>query len=516
MAAIDAAAQERFGLPDIVLMEEAGGGIFSTLTKKVWGDTLPRGPVVFLAGRGNNGGDALVVARLCHLAGMDKLHVILGAGEPGSDSLAGIHLKVIRSLGIEVVAYGGAKGRPTSGDSDGGGKPTASDGRVQQAANRRIRRLLAEAEWLVDGLLGTGLNGELRSPLNELIRRCNDSPARRVAVDMPSGIGDSYKKGYPAFAADFTLTVELPKLCLYLPHARRFCGHIHLVSGVFPRELIQDEGFQGYLIEPSLKQELLKPLDPDTHKGGRGHLAVFAGSTGTTGAAWLSATSAARCRAGLVTAFMDSELYTSNISKYSSVMLRPWDGELPGLSRFDALLVGPGWGLEESRERILAELLAARIPGVLDADGITLLARLLKEKTVKLGGRWVLTPHPGELSRLLGMETAELLDDPLPHLLRCSADLQAVVVLKGHCSFVAGPRGACGVLDGMNPSLATGGSGDVLAGICAGLLTSGCSPENAAALAVLIHAEIGEQLHEQRGYFLAEDMIPAVSSACCP
>jgi NAD(P)H-hydrate epimerase len=255
-------------------------------------------------------------------------------------------------------------------------------------------------------------------------------------------------------------------------------------------------------------------LPPDTYKSKRGHLAVFAGREGTTGAAWLCATAAARSRAGLVTVFADRELYEGSIAKYSSVMVRPWDGTVPELSNFDSLLVGPGWGVTDQRERVLAHLFEAGIPGVMDADGVNLLGRMLEERAVKLGGRWILTPHPGEFARLLGMGIGELLDEPLPHLLRVSSELEAVIILKGHCSFVVSPEGRYGVLDGMNPAMATGGSGDVLAGICAGLLTSGFSPEDAADLGVLLHSEIGRRLYRDRGYFLAEDMVAAVSSAC--
>jgi hydroxyethylthiazole kinase-like uncharacterized protein yjeF len=493
MAQIDGEAQTRFTIPEILLMEDAACGIFSALRERVWEGRLPRGSVVFLAGKGNNGGDALAVARHCYFSGMKNLAVILGAGEPGAERLAGVHLKILRSLGIAVVDY--------TADRKG-------------AAVRRAHRLLGEAEVLVDGLLGTGLSGEVRSPLKDLIRRCNGSDAFRVAVDIPSGIGDAYRPGYEAFRADCTLTVQLPKLCLYLPHTRSFCGDIHIVPGVFPPQLIDQEDIPGYLIDEPIKQRLLKPLDPDTHKGKRGHLAVFAGSEGTTGAAWLCSNTAARCRAGLVTLFIDRELYAANIPKYSSVMLRPLEGQRPEVKRFDALLVGPGWGLSEQREKLLKALLGSRLPGVLDADGITLLAAILRNGVPRLGGRWILTPHPGEFARLLGLDTAEVLADPLPHLLRASAELEAVIVLKGHCSFVAGPRGRYGILDGMNPAMATGGSGDVLAGICAGLITCGYDPEQAAALAVLLHGQIGGRLFRQRGYFLAEDMVQTVSSAC--
>jgi len=493
MARIDREAQESFEIPEIVLMEDAAYGIFSLMRERIWKGMLRRGPVVFLCGKGNNGGDALAVARHCYFTGMRDLYVILGAGEPKAESLAGVHLKVLRSLGIEVLDY--------CADDKG-------------AAARRARRLLEQADCLVDGLLGTGLSGEVRSPLKDLIRRCNESPAFRIAVDIPSGIGDAYRLGYTAFRADCTLTVQLPKLCLYLPHTRSFCGDIHTVPGVFPPELVEQEDIPGYLIEEPIKERLLSPLNPDTHKGKRGHLAVFAGCEGTTGAAWLCSNAAARSRAGLVTLYMDRELYGANIPKYSSVMLRPWEGELPEMGRFDTLLVGPGWGVTKQRERILQALFEARLPGVLDADGISLLGRMRPEASLKFGGRWILTPHPGEFARLLGLEIAEVLADPLPHLLRASAELEAVIVLKGHCSFVVGPEGRYGILDGMNPAMATGGSGDVLAGMCAGLLASGCDPEDAAVLAVLLHGQIGRRLYRDRGYFLAEDMVTAVSSAC--
>jgi NAD(P)H-hydrate epimerase len=170
--------------------------------------------------------------------------------------------------------------------------------------------------------------------------------------------------------------------------------------------------------------------------------------------------------------------------------------------------VGPGWGLAPGRAEWLARLLELGLPGVLDADGITLLAGL---PGARLSGRWVLTPHPGEFSRLAGVEVSELLADPLPPLQAMSAKLDAVILLKGHCSYVASPDGRYWVLDGMNPALATGGSGDVLAGVVGGLLAGGLPPLAAARLGAFLHAQAGEQAYRERGYFLAEDLLPYVS-----
>ncbi len=170
--------------------------------------------------------------------------------------------------------------------------------------------------------------------------------------------------------------------------------------------------------------------------------------------------------------------------------------------------MGPGWGLGPARAEWLGRLLKLGLPGVLDADGITLLASL---PAPRLAGRWVLTPHPGEFARLAGMQVPELLADPLPPLLAASARLEAVILLKGHCSYVASPDGRYWILDGMNPALATGGSGDVLAGIIGGLTAGGLPPLAAARLGALLHARAGELAYRERGYFLAEDLLPYVS-----
>jgi hydroxyethylthiazole kinase-like uncharacterized protein yjeF len=498
MADIDRAAQQEFGIPQSLLMEDAGLAAFGLLRGAVWNGDPPRAEVVFLAGPGNNGGDGLVMARRARLEGIRELAIVLGAGEPKPGSLAATQLRICSALGIRILDYS----------------------KSRAAARRRV----AQAGCLVDGLLGTGLVGAARPPVADLIEEANRSAAQRVAVDLPSGLGDSFRPGFPALKAHWTLTIGLPKLCLYLPGARSYCGKILVVAGVFPPSLLEDPAIPGELLDPGESAaELLPALPPEAHKGRRGHLAVFAGASGTTGAAWLAATAAARSRTGLVTLFVDSRLYAACVPGFRSVMLRPLaaaeglrgrrEAQLPELDRFNALLVGPGWGTDEARSGLLLGLLRRGLPGVLDADGITLLAGLRSGPGLKLGGKWVLTPHPGEMARLLGVETASLLCDPLPAVLSASAELQAVVVLKGHCTFVAAPDGRYALLDGMNPALGTAGSGDVLAGIVAGLLAGGLPAWEAAAAGVRLHARIGERLFRERGYFLAEDMVEQVSRA---
>jgi NAD(P)H-hydrate epimerase len=479
-ALIDRLAQERYHLPSLVLMEDAGLSAWRLAGERLWDGGRPDGPVVFLAGRGNNGGDALVMARQCLLEGHRAASIVL-AGEPAANSPAGLHLAICEALGIEILRF--------------------------PADAARVEERLGRAAWVVDGLAGTGLAGAARPPVDALIRLINASPGRALAVDLPSGVGDAFRQGYPAVEAKLTLTIGLPKLCLYLPLVRPYCGQIVVVPGVFPQELTTAPDIPGEMLDEEVLREL-EPLPRDAHKGRRGHLAVFAGAEGTTGAAWLASTAAARSRAGLTTLFLDRDLYSYAIRRFQSVMVRPFEPRDFPARRFDALLVGPGWGLGPARAEWLGRLLKLGLPGVLDADGITLLAGL---PAPRLAGRWVLTPHPGEFARLAGMQVPELLADPLPPLLAASARLEAVILLKGHCSYVASPDGRYWILDGMNPALATGGSGDVLAGIIGGLTAGGLPPLAAARLGALLHARAGELAYRERGYFLAEDLLPYVS-----
>jgi hydroxyethylthiazole kinase-like uncharacterized protein yjeF len=365
---------------------------------------------------------------------------------------------------------------------------------------------------VVDGITGTGQRGPLRAPLDALVAAVNAAPGSRAAVDVPSGLGDGYRDGWPVVHADCTITIGLPKACLYLPRARRHGGRILVVQPGFPSPLLEDPALRCELIDDRTFRDLLPPVPVDAHKGDRGHLAVFAGAPGTSGAAWLASHAAARARVGLVSLFVDPSTLPLVAPSCRSVMAKPWD-DAGDPSRFDAsrltaLLVGPGWGLGGHRARWLAGLIATGLPGVLDADGITLLAQFARPR---LGGRWVLTPHPGEFSRLSGATRDEVLDEPLGRALAAARELEAIVVLKGHVTIVAGPDGRSRILDGCNPALATAGSGDVLAGLAAAGLAAGLAAFDAAVFGVSLHARLGAVARERVGWFLAEDLVPLAS-----
>ncbi len=487
MSAIDREASERFRIPSPILMENAGLKALEAMQRRIWRRPVPREPVAIVSGRGNNGGDALVVARQLHAIGARHITVLLSHGEPADGSQCAANLAICRALGISVL----------------------------DAAEATLDR-----GWVIDGMAGTGQRGALRGPAAALAERINGSAARVIALDAPSGVGDRFTAGMPAVRADWTLALELPKRALYLPAARPACGTIIVVPIGFPAALTDPAAGNARLLGPAALAAMLPSVPADAHKGTRGHVAVLAGSAGTAGAARLAATAAACSRAGLVTLHADADTYPIQAGALTSVMVAPWSeaADPDEFRRFDSLVVGPGWGTGPARSEWLQRLLALPYRGVLDADATTLLARA--GGTGQLAGRWVLTPHPGELARLLGATVAEALADPAAAAADVAARFGAAVVLKGHVTYIAAPDGDAGVgaepplsvVDGMQPWLATGGSGDVLAGVIGALLAGGrIDPYQAACAGVLIHAAAARRLYRERGWFLAEDLPASVS-----
>ncbi|WP_455382309.1 NAD(P)H-hydrate dehydratase [Salinispira pacifica] len=532
MARIDRDAQERYGIDGIVLMEGAALRCAEILEALVTGALSPEAlpgfshffagpaarrepqepagsaapsptpadkptsraaaerPVVFVAGKGNNGGDALAMARLAAVRGLFPVSVVLAFDAPGG--LAGKQLGMLRQMGVPVMLYGDDP--------------------------KRAAELFESATWIVDGLFGTGIRGALRSPADEIASAVNGARRPVFAVDTPSGIGDSFERGFPAVEAAVTATVGLPKQCLFLPSARPYCGRIVAVPISFPPQLFEDDAIRGAILEPAELGTLLPSIGPATYKNRRGHLAAFAGAPGTVGAAVLSATAAARSRAGLVSLYVEQSAYEPAAASCTSVMAHPWRPEQDRAEelvpdRYTALLVGPGWGQDTNRARWLKGLVASGLPGVLDADGLNVLSAMSSEErsSLRFDGRWVLTPHPGEFARLRKMSAGDVLKDPVAAALAAAEELNAVVVLKGHVTTIAAPTGEWWLVDGMNPAMATGGTGDVLCGIIGGLLASGMNAAEAAASGVLLHQETGRATFDETGWFISEDLLPRIS-----
>ncbi len=484
MADIDSRSISEFGIPGDLLMENAGIKCWQKIREFIPLYKPETETISIAAGPGNNGGDALVIARAAWVSGYRNIKVILLKEEGGR--LYSMHKNICRKFGIPVLVFG--------------------------EDNSAVASALNNSGIIVDGLTGTGLRGVLKGNSRELTALINKSNALTVSIDIPSGLGNGFKSEYPAVKADITLTIGLSKTVLYNPVSRVFAGDIIVVEIGFPPELLKNPADSGELYTAG--EPLLPEIERWAYKGIRGHTAVFAGAQGTSGAAVLASLAAGRSRSGLVTLYSDAGTYSSAASQLKSIMVKNMDNQRGtlNLDGITSLLAGPGWGRQD-RVSILEQLLKSSIPGVLDADALHLLSDIGKRNRKPLlpGGKWVLTPHPGEFEKLSGIPRDEFLADPLPFLRKSAADYGAVIVLKSHVPFIVSPEGDYSIVDGMNPSLGTGGTGDILAGIIAGLIAQGLEPYSAAVKGVILHQSAGRLCFKERGWFLAEDLLPYIS-----
>lgn len=500
MAEIDRRSQEEFHIPGLLLMENAGAGTYSYFSS-YWHERFPARPlkdlkITCVAGGGNNGGDALVVARHAFTDGISDVRVIIRNRKLNEQMK--IHSAIVEALGMPVLYW--------------------------EEHKQEALTVLADSDIIFDGIAGTGLDGALRGTAAEMVEGINGAaPLFTVSVDVPSGVGGKFRTGMPAVMADMTFTMGLPKISLYTPAGRRHSGQIVLVDPGFAPSLLQNPAESARLMddeELSVLSASFSIAGTSSHfyKGSRGHTAVFAGSPGTTGAAVLAAESAARAGSGLVTLRVDRDIYPTIAAKCTSLMARPFDQPVSPedlVTKYTALLIGPGWGLED-REKLLEILLGSGIAGVIDADGIRVLGRLARRKGIEyvhklLGGHMVITPHPGEFAALLeacgsNRDRETLLSDPLDMMREAARLLNVVVVLKSHVVWILSPDGQATVVDGMNPSMGTGGSGDVLAGTIAGLIARGTDVYDAACIGSAVHQAAGRRASEELGWFLAEDL----------
>jgi NAD(P)H-hydrate epimerase len=326
-----------------------------------------------------------------------------------------------------------------------------------------------------------------------------------VAVDVASGLWAGRQASEPALTARWTLTPGPFKDFCFFPANRPFCGDLVEVALAFPRPAESS----ARLLEETDLPPLVPPVGPHAHKGTRGHVALVGAAPGMTGAMVLSARSAAAAGAGLVTVGLDPGLAGLVAPQVPAFQVRDVAGLASLFSRFDALVIGPGWGKGADRADLLNAFWNTDLPLVLDADGLAAwvaLGRPTREAPT------VLTPHPGEFLRLgAGSEATVSAAGAL------AAEVNAVVVLKGSATWILGPDGRRSVWDGGEPTLGTGGSGDCLSGVVGAFLAAGLGPFEAAEAAVALHGLAGRTLGRREGWFTA-DRLPeelARTSAAC-
>jgi hydroxyethylthiazole kinase-like uncharacterized protein yjeF len=496
MRGIDRAAIEADGLPGIALMENAGRGVADEILSR-FPDLAP-GDVVVAVGRGNNGGDGLVVAR--HLAGTGVEPLVFSVGDP--EELTGDAL-----VNWNVFRAGGRGAWVVEGEGD-----------VDE-----FRRAVERAAVVVDALLGTGVSGEPWGLFAPVIRAVNDCPAFVVAVDVPSGLDSTTGGAGLAVRADLTVTFGCPKTGLFLPPGYLLAGEVVTAPiGVNPERFAE---VRAFLAEPGDAAPYFDPPPPDTHKGGRGTVGLLAGCRDYSGAAGLASLAACRAGAGLVTLCATA----STLLLVKPAMLGVTSVELPDEAGFvshhgaetalarlnsgDAAVVGPGLGADECVARTLERVLPAiRVPLVVDADGLnTTGLDVLKRIKAPL----VITPHPGEAGRLLGFSADEVNADRLGCARSLAAEVGGVCLLKGYRTVVASADGAACFIPTGDWRMAVGGSGDVLSGVLGALLARGVEPFSAAVAGAYLHGLAGELAAEGVGDWSVspEDILEAVPGA---
>ncbi|HUP47536.1 MAG TPA: NAD(P)H-hydrate dehydratase [Thermoanaerobaculia bacterium] len=471
MRSIDRRTIDRFGVPSIVLMENAALAVVDAIAAHY--PDCDR--AALFCGIGQNGGDGFAIAR--HLENRGVVPVILLVGDRSKlegDSLT--NFLVCERLGIPIYD-------------------------IRAAAN--VEEALvhaADADVLVDAIFGTGLNRAPEGMHAEVIRAVAELRLPVVAVDLPSGADASSGQPFePCIQAEVTVTFAAPKVCHVFQPAALLCGEVIVADISIPRAAIDEENAQLSLITEREVQPLLAARLAGTHKGTYGHVGVIAGSPGRSGAAVLAARGAVRGGAGLVTVMTDPE--TARLVHAGSIESMTWSGTDIGefLRNKSAVLAGPGLPDEESAYASIRDILAAiELPLVIDASALNAFAGRAAEINPR-GLPRILTPHPGELARIAGGDAKSINRDRIGAARKAAHDCNCIVVLKGHQTLVAEPDGRVYVNPTGNPGMASGGIGDVLGGLMAAFLARGTDPVDAACAAVYLHGFAGDLLKEEMG-----------------
>jgi ADP-dependent NAD(P)H-hydrate dehydratase / NAD(P)H-hydrate epimerase len=489
MREIDRRAVSEYGMPSLLLMENAGRAVAQRLLMLLEEPACRRGiegrEIVVLCGKGNNGGDGFVAARHLHNRGFSVTCRL--AGDPSDvKGDARVNLDLARRLGIPV--------RPFKEDVPGD-----------------LAGELDAARWVVDALLGTGFQGEPRGTVAAMIRAANLAARPTLAVDVPSGMdADTGHVSAVHVRATETITFGLPKLGLLSYPGRAAAGSLTVADICLPRPLLEDPAIRTEWITGERAAALWPPRPATTHKGDSGRLFILAGSAGLAGAAALACEGALRAGAGLVTLGIPASLHDVMAVKLTEAMTLPLPeietrahspdsaGQVrERLRNGGALAAGPGFGRDpRSGELLRAVLAGCPVPVVVDADGLYLLSPA-GEGTFP--ARCVITPHPGEMARLLGTETSEVESNRVETARGAAARFGCVVVLKGPATVVAAPDGRLAINSSGGAALATGGTGDTLTGILGACLARGLEPYEAAVGAVFLHGLAGEIAGERFG-----------------
>lgn len=581
MQHIDKTTIESFGIPGQVLMENAGRGAVEMLMRHF--PEIRSYRVAILCGRGNNGGDGFVMARYLLEKGIDTTTFILSdKTRVSGDAKANLTL-------LEKLIQ--AKNAGTDREPEDDDLPYQTSGKIVHLKCRPQKRpsqlievpdmetfnqmeaRIRHHDLFIDGILGTGLNSDVRGVYKTIIDTLNATKKPIFSIDIPSGLNaDTGKPMGSCIQATATATFGLAKIGQMIQPGKALTGTLEVIDIGIPNFIVQQEGPSVHLLEKDKIKSHFSHRPVEAHKGSFGHLLVLAGSAGKTGAAALTCNSAMACGTGLVTLGIPESVNTamepqvtesmtlplpetnSGVDRVKENAPRPSKGYLTGVSLEkiisstkgkSALAVGPGLGTAPETVSLIRSILSSdafsKIPMVIDADGLNAMAPAQKERfdhtdenhppsqqndkiiplpdvgeannhtghapkgaTALLKVRkapTILTPHPGEMARLMGKSTREIQENRIDIARQFATSFQVILVLKGSGTVIALPDGTVHICPTGNPGMASGGMGDVLTGMIAGFLAQGFFAPHAAMAGVYIHGLCGDILAQTRGAF---------------
>jgi hydroxyethylthiazole kinase-like uncharacterized protein yjeF len=485
---LDRLSQEKYGIASYTLMTNAGEAVANAAVEKF--RTRIADGALIVAGKGNNGGDGMVTARKLHQDGVKVRTILLGKASALKGDAARAH--------ADFVSTGG---KVTEVETEAG---------LHDAVRER-------PGIVIDAIFGTGLNAEVSGLPRSAIEKINALKVPSVAVDIASGVNSDAGAVMGAVVeAALTVTFGFAKFGHVSYPGAAHCGELKIVDIGFAPQAIDEIAPKGLFLEAKDIRGWMTPRTDNSHKGMFGHVMVIAGSRGKAGAALLASRGALRAGAGLVTAAIPNcvvDVVASGQAELMTEAIADRDGHFDGRAATEALsslikpmssiVVGPGIGVSDGTEDLIAWLIAEAVqpdrPILIDADGLNILAQIGPEKLRNAKGPVVLTPHPGEMSRLLGVSTKEVNADRITAAKKLVEATGAVVLLKGAHSVIAAPSGEVYVNSTGNPGMSTPGMGDALSGMTGAFLGQGMDALKALAFGVFLHGYAADRVAQRYG-----------------
>ena len=494
---IDKIAIEKYGIPGIILMENAGISVVNEIIKDFSLDSK----FTIICGTGNNGGDGFVIARHLHNRGY-KLKVFLVGEKNGIKRDALINHNIVKKIGIHI------------------NEVLHEDDLITLEEN------ILHYPIVIDALFGTGLNKEIKGIPEGVINTINTYSKNTISIDIPSGIGGNSGRVFGrAVRANKTFSFALPKRGNLMYPGADYNGELIIKDIGIPNGAFKNMELKVNLINLELIKANLPSRKKDTHKGSYGKANIIAGSAGMAGAAVLTCSSALRTGLGLLKLYIGESLnhiVKASVPEAITVPLQEVRKGIIGINHIekiiegakyaDVLAIGPGCGTSSELSEIVKHVLMdLEVPMVIDADGLNALSKNI-EWIFEKKSEVIITPHLGEMSRLSNMPIEKIEDNPIKIAKKFSAKWNVTLVLKGARTIIASPEGEVFISTKGNPGMATAGSGDVLTGIITGLMAQGLKPLKAAVTAVYLHGLTGDRVASEKGEYglLAGDLVKAL------